>query len=92
MGQAHEGADDAEVGMLVAEISPELHESILGHANRERRQAVVCVLQEAHDQAFADLVLDQEAVSTRQLKYEHIGRACGFSPTPPLPPEVVCPG
>ena len=94
MRQAHDAADDAddaEVGMLVAEISPELHAGILGHANAERRQGVVRMLQEAHDEAFADFVQEQgvEAHVTRQLKYEHIGRACGFSPSPPLPPEVV---
>ena len=91
MRQAHEGADDAEVGMLVAEISPELHAGILGHANAERRQEVVRALQEAHDEAFADFVQEQgvEGHVTRQLKYEHIGRTCGFSPSPPLPPEVV---
>lgn len=82
-----QGADDAEVGMLVAEISPGLHASILGHANAERRQEVVRVLQEAHDEAFADFV--QEQGVERQLKYEHIGRTCGFSPSPPLPPKVV---
>lgn len=95
MRQAHDAADaadDAEVGMLVADVvSPELHAGILGHANAERRQEVVRVLQEAHDEAFADFVQEQgvEAHVTRQLKYEHIGRACGFSPSPPLPPEVI---
>ncbi len=84
MGQ---GADDAEVGMLVAEISPGLHASILGSDNAERRQEVVRVLQEAHDEAFADFV--QEQGVERQLKYEHIGRACGFSTSPPLPPEII---
>ena len=87
MRQGHEGADDAEVGMLVAEVSPELHAGILGHANAERRQEVVRALQEAHDEAFADFVQEQDV--ERQLKYEHIGRACGFSPSPPLPPEVI---
>lgn len=91
MRQGHEGADNAEVGMLIVEVSPGLHTSILGHANAERRQAVVRMMQEAHDEAFADFVHEQgvDAHVERQLKYEHIGRACGFSPSPALPPQLI---
>ena len=92
MRQGHDGADDAEAGMLVSEVcAPGVHASILGQANAERRQEVVRVLQEAHDEAFADFVQEEgvEGHVTRQQKYAHIAHACGFLPSPPLAPEVI---